>query len=137
MLNPLAALLLVLAPGEATPLEPSGVRPSGAIPAHHAEPFPPDWLRMESHALADPDCRHYAYEAYSDATHWLARYIMLPEQGEGFLKIEQVFLFPKEHGRSRPERIDPARIQADPSGQGVQWKGRFFKLVDRRDLIQD
>ncbi|MBI1751357.1 MAG: hypothetical protein HY014_07700 [Acidobacteria bacterium] len=137
MLNPLVSLVLVLNPGDATPLEPAGVRPSGAIPSLRAEPFPPDWLRLESHVLADPECRHYGYEAYSGEAHWLARYVMLPERGEGYLKIEQVFLFPRERGRGKAERIDPAKIQVDPSGQGLQWKGQFFKLVDRRDLIQD
>lgn len=136
MLNPLMCLLLALAPSAGPPpAEPAGVRASGLTPPFQAEPFPPDWLRMESHALADPDCHHYAYEAYSDGTHWLARYIMLPEEGEGFLKIEQLFLFPKEHGRSKPERIEPAKIQIEPTG--VIWKGRTFKLVDRRDLIQN
>lgn len=136
MLNPLFCLLLALAPGEGpAPAEPPGVHALGIIPPFRAEPFPPDWLRMESHGLADPDCHHYAYEAYSDGTHWMARYVMLPEKDEGFSKIEQVFLFSKDHGRSKPERIDPAKVLFEPSG--AVWKGRTFKLVDRRDLIQD
>ena len=72
MLNVLLICLLALVPGGATPpLEPNGVRASGNLPALQREPTPPDWLRLDSHLLADPDCRHYGYEVYAGDTQWL------------------------------------------------------------------
>ena len=136
MLNVVMVCLLALVPGEAQPpLEPTGVRPSGAIPAFQGEPAPPAWLRLDSHVLADPDCRHYGYEVYAGDTQWLVRYVMFPEEREEFREIEQVFLFPKEKGRAKVERILPAELQIEP--QAARWKGRVFRLVDRRDLIRD
>lgn len=136
MLKPLMACLLALHPGMAqSPLEPAGVRHSGAIPAFQADPVPPSWLRLESHALADPDCRHYAYEAYAGGTQWLVRYVMFPEDREGFREIEQVFLYPMEKGKAKVEPIAPADIQVD--ALAARWKGRIFRLVDRRDLIRE
>ena len=74
MLEILMTCLLALTPAQAAaPMEPAGVRLSGAIPAFRAEPAPPDWLRLDSHVLADPDCRHYSYEVYADGSHWLVR----------------------------------------------------------------
>lgn len=58
---------------------------------------------------------------------------MFPEDREDFREIEQVFLFPKNRGKA--ERIPPATVQIEP--QAAQWKGRIFRLVDRRDLIRD
>ncbi len=117
------------------PVGPPGVRPSGAIPAFQAEPVPPAWVRLESHGLADPDCRHYGYEAYADGTHWLVRYVMFPEDREGFREIEQAFLLSREPGREKPRRLSPADLQVEPLG--VRWKDRTFRLVDRRDLVRN
>ncbi|WP_291272352.1 hypothetical protein [Geothrix sp.] len=134
MLKTILTCLMVLVPGAAQPpLEPAGVRASGAIPGFQADPAPPAWLRLDSHLLADPDCRHYSYEAYAAPDGWLVRYIMFPEDREDFREIEQVFLYPKSRGKA--ERIPPASVQIEP--QAAQWKGRTFRLVDRRDLIRD
>jgi hypothetical protein len=136
MLKTLLASLLVLHPSEAVPPpEPAGVHVSGAIPTFQAAPVPPAWLRLESHVLADPDCRHYGYEVYAGDTQWLVRYVMFPEDREEFREIEMVFLYPKEKGKSKAEAIAPADLQIDPLA--VRWKGRVFRLVDRRDLIRD
>ena len=136
MLKTLLTCLLTLLPGDVpTPLEPVGVRASGAIPAFRGDPAPPDWLRLDSHTLADPDCRHYGYEVYTSDTQWVVRYVMFPEDREGFREIEMVFLFPKEKGKAKVQRIAPAELQVEP--QSVRWKGRSFRLVDRRDLIRD
>lgn len=136
MLKTLMACLLVLHPGEAqAPLEPAGVRVSGAIPVFQADPAPPAWLRLESHLLVDPDCRHYGYEVYAGGTQWLVRYVMFPEEGEGFREIEQVFLYPMEKGKAKVLSIAPAELQIDTLA--ARWKGRIFRLVDRRDLIRD
>jgi hypothetical protein len=136
MLKLLLTSLLVLVPGDApAPLEPAGVRASGAIPAFRTEPAPPDWLRLDSHRLADPDCRHYGYEVYASDTQWLVRYVMFPEDREEFREIEQVFLYPREKGRSKPAPVAPADLQIEPFA--ARWKGRQFRLVDRRDLLRD
>lgn len=136
MLNVLLICLLALVPGAASPpLEPAGVRASGTIPAFLGDPAPPAWLRLDSHLLADPDCRHYGYEVYAGDAQWLVRYVMFPEDREDFREIEQVFLFPKEKGKAKVERIKPADLQIEPLA--ARWKGRSFRLVDRRDLIRD
>lgn len=136
MLKTIMTSLLVLSPGVAAPpLEPTGVRASGAIPAFQGDPAPPAWLRLESHALADPDCRHYEYEVYAGETRWLVRYVMFPEAREEFREIEQVFLYPRGKGPSKGERIAPAELQIEP--RAARWKGRVFQLVDRRDLIRE
>lgn len=136
MLKAFMLCFLALVPGEAqAPLEPVGVRTSGAIPPFTGDPAPPDWVRLESHALADPDCRHYAYEVYVGETQWLVRYVMFPEEREEFREIEQVFLFPKVKGKGKAERVAPAELQIEPLA--ARWKGRLFRLVDRRDLIRE
>ena len=128
--------LLALVPGEvAPPPEPPAVRASGTIPPFTGDPAPPAWVRLESHALADPDCRHYAYEVYAGDTQWLVRYVMFPEEREEFREIEQVFLFPKVKGKGKVERVAPAELQIEPLA--ARWKGRVFRLVDRRDLIRE
>ena len=136
MLNVLLICLLALVPGEALPpVEPAGVHASGAIPAFQGDPTPPDWLRLDSHLLADPDCRHYGYEVYAGDTQWLVRYVMFPEGREEFREIEQVFLFPRVKGKAKVERLVPAELQIETLA--VHWKGRVFRLVDRRDLIRE
>lgn len=136
MLKTLMTCLLALPPlVAAPPLEPAGVRVSGAIPVFQADPAPPSWLRLESHVLADPDCRHYGYEVYAGETQWLVRYVMFPEDREEFREIEQVFLYPREKGKAKVESIVPGDLQIEP--QAARWKGRIFRLVDRRDLIRD
>src|SRR5512140_2660642 len=136
MLNVLMICLLALVPGESTPpLEPVGVRASGNLTAFQGDPVPPDWLRLDSHALADPDCRHYGYEVYAGDTEWLVRYVMFPEEREDFREIEQVFLYPREKGKAKVGRIVPAELQIEPLA--ARWKGRIFRLVDRRDLIRE
>jgi hypothetical protein len=92
-------------------------------------------VRLDSHALADPDCRHYGYEVYGGEAQWLVRYVMFPEGREEFREIEQVFLFPTARGTGRAERIAPADLVIEPTA--ARWKGRVFKLVDRRDLIRE
>lgn len=136
MLEILMTCLLALAPAQAAPpLEPAGVRLSGAIPVFRAEPAPPDWLRLDSHALADPDCRHYGYEVYAGGGQWLVRYVMFPEGREEFREIEQVFLFSAIRGMGKVERLPPAELAVESAG--AHWKGRVFRLVDRRDLIRE
>ena len=139
MLTPLLALLLsslpVALPGVQ---EPDGSHTVGVVPPFHGEPAPPGWLRKASHAAADPDCRHYVYEAYAGKDHWLVRYVMLPEGDEAFRDLEQVFLYPrsaKEDGPRKPMLIPPSDVTVEPSD--VRWKGEVFKLVDRRDLMKD
>ncbi|WP_243287731.1 hypothetical protein [Geothrix terrae] len=134
MLELLLTCLLASAQA-APPLEPAGVHLSGTIPAYRGEPAPPDWVRLDSHALADPDCRHYGYEVYAGEAQWLVRYVMFPEGREEFREIEQVFLYPKERGKAKVERIAPASLQVEP--EAVRWKGEVFRLVDRRDLVRD
>ena len=136
MLKILLISLCLLHRGESLPpQEPVGVRVSGAIPTYQAEPVPPSWLRLESHVLADPDCRHYGYEVYAGDTQWLVRYVMFPEDREAFREIEMVFLYPKGRERSKAEPVAPTDLQIDPLA--ARWKGRVFRLVDRRDLIRD
>ncbi|WP_243304728.1 hypothetical protein [Geothrix oryzisoli] len=136
MLNAFLFCLLALVPGGGPPpLEPAGVHASGAIPPFQGEPAPPAWVRLDSHVLADPDCRHYGYEVYAGDTQWLVRYVMFPEAREEFREIEQVFLFPMQKGKGKVEPVAPADLQIEPLA--ARWKGRVFKLVDRRDLIRD
>jgi hypothetical protein len=136
MLMPFLLILVCMFPTEAAPsLEPAGVRLSGAIPWFQTKPAAPAWLRIESHTLADPDCRHYTYEVYAGDTQWLVRYVMFPEEREEFREIEQVFYYPREKGRVKGVRVPPAEVQIEP--QAARWKGRSFQLVDRRDLIRD
>lgn len=138
MLAPLLALFLTAAPAATGPQEPDGSRTVGVVPPFHAEPAPPDWLRRASHAAADPDCRHYVYEAYAGKDHWLVRYVMLPEGDEAFRDLEQVFLYPrsaKDDGLRKPTLIPPSDVTVEPSG--ARWKGEVFRLVDRRDLMKD
>jgi len=136
MLTPLLALLLssmpVALPGAQ---EPDGSRTVGVVPPFHAEPTPPDWLRKVSHAVADPDCRHYLYEAYAGKDHWLVRYVMMPEADEAFRDIEQVFLYPQGVREGRTPKgaiLLPTEVTIDPTG--ARWRGEAFRLVDRRDL---
>ena len=136
MLETLLTCLVALASAQAAPpLEPAGVHLSGTIPAYQGEPAPPDWVRLDSHALADPDCRHYGYEVYAGETQWLVRYVMFPEGREEFREIEQVFLFPMVRGKAKAERIAPTDLVIEPTA--ARWRGRVFKLVDRRDLIRE
>lgn len=136
MLKTLLTCLLTLHPGAVPPsVEPPGVRLSGRIAPFQAEPAPPEWLRLESHLLADPDCRHYGYEVYAGEAHWLVRYVMFPEDREEFREIEQVFLYPRGRAKAKPERIPPGDLQVEPLA--VRWKGRVLPLVDRRDLLRD
>lgn len=138
MLTPLLALLLsslpVALPGVQ---EPDGSHTVGVVPPFHGEPAPPGWLRKASHAAADPDCRHYVYEAYAGKDHWLVRYVMLPEGDEAFREIEQVFLYPRGAAGPAPKgrAVPPAELTVDPSG--ARWRGELFRLVDRRDLQRD
>lgn len=138
MLAPLLALLLSTPPA-ALPVaqEPDGSHTVGVVPPFHGEPAPPDWLRRASHAAADPDCRHYVYEAYAGKDHWLVRYVMLPEGDEAFREIEQVFLYPRVTSGPVPKgrAIPPAELTVDPAG--ARWQGELFRLVDRRDLQRD
>ena len=139
MLTPLLALLLsslpVALPGVQ---EPDGSHTVGVVPPFHGEPAPPGWLRKASHAAADPDCRHYVYEAYAGKDHWLVRYVMLPEGDEAFRDLEQVFLYPrsaKGDGPRKPTLIPPSDVTVEPSD--ARWKGEVFRLVDRRDLKKE
>ncbi len=135
MLNTLLfAILMSLEPPSAPPSEPDQSRPIGIVPPFKAEPTPPDWLRTESHAIAFVDCQHYIYEAYAgpDGT-WLVRYVMLPEGNEAFREIEQAFLFGPKPGK-KPQELKPSDILYE--AQGATWKGKSFKLVDRRDLMR-
>ena len=138
MLTPLLALLLsslpVALPGVQ---EPDGSHTVGVVPPFHGEPAPPAWLRKVSHAAADPDCRHYVYEAYAGRDHWLVRYVMLPEGDEAFRDLEQVFLYPrsaKEDGPRKPR--DPA-LRRDRRALRRALEGEVFRLVDRRDLMKE
>lgn len=131
---PLFSLLLLVALGPVPPLEPPGVRLSGHLAPYRAEPFPPDWVRLETHRLADPDCRRYAYEAYAGEGHWLVRYVMIPEEREEFRDIEQVFLVPAGRDAKRIQPIRPSELEVEATA--LRWKGRILTLVDRRDLIR-
>ena len=136
MLNvTLACMLFLPSTVPQAPQEPAGVHASGAIPVFLADPVPPAWVRLDSHLLADPDCRHYGYEVYANDTHWLVRYVMFPEEREGFRDIEQVFLFPKEKGRAKVQSVPPPELQIQPLA--ARWKNQVFRLVDRRDLLRD
>jgi hypothetical protein len=136
MLKTLLTCLLALHLGAVPPpAEPPGVHLSGGITPFQAEPAPPAWLRLESHALADPDCRHYGYEVYAGEAHWLVRYVMFPEDREEFREIEQVFLYPRGKAKAKAERIPPGDLQVEPLA--VRWKGQTLRLVDRRDLLRD
>jgi hypothetical protein len=136
MLKTLMTCLLALFPGEIpVAREPDGVHVSGTIQSFRAEPFPPDWVRLESHILADPDCHHYVYEAYGSDVYWLVRYVLLPEGQEEFRDIEQIFLLSKEHGRAKPVRFKPSDVQIGSTE--ARLKGQVFRLVDRRDLLRD
>lgn len=134
MLAPLLVLLLPLTPGTVPPVEPPGVRLSGHLAPYRSEPFPPDWVRLETHRLADPDCRRYAYEAYAGEGHWLVRYVMIPEAREEFRDIEQVFLVPAVRDPRKIQRVSPAELGIEATA--VRWRGRILTLVDRRDLIR-
>lgn len=131
---PLFSLLLLVALGPVPPLEPPGVRLSGHLAPYRAEPFPPDWVRLETHRLADPDCRRYAYEAYAGAGHWLVRYVMIPEAREEFRDIEQVFLVPAVRDPRKIQRVSPTELEIEVTA--VRWRGRTLVLVDRRDLAR-
>ena len=136
MLKLLLTFLFALHPAEAqAPIEPPGVRVSGAIPLFQVEPIPPAWVRLESHALADPDCRHYAYEVYSGDSYWLVRYVMIPDDREEFREIEQVLFYPKVKDPSKVKRIPPADLKIDLFA--IHWRGSTLQLVERRDLIRD
>ena len=139
MLVPFLVFLLSSTPASKPQAqEPDGSRTVGVVPPFHGEPAPPDWLRKASHAVADPDCRHYLYEAYAGRDRWLVRYVMLPEGDEAFRDIEQVFLYPRsarEDGARKPTLIAPSEVTVEPSG--ARWKGEVFRLVDRRDLLKD
>ncbi|GLH70467.1 hypothetical protein GETHPA_20000 [Geothrix rubra] len=138
MLTPLLALLLSTLPATSPGIqEPDGSHTVGVVPPFHGEPAPPGWLRKASHAAADPDCRHYVYEAYAGKDRWLVRYVMLPEGDEAFREIEQVFLYPRVTSGPVPKgrAIPPAELTVDPAG--ARWQGELFRLVDRRDLQRD
>jgi hypothetical protein len=136
MLTPFLACLLQLSSDQSpTPIEPAGVHLSHAIPSFQTKPAPPAWVRLESNALADPDCRHYSYEVYASETQWLVRYVQFPEEREEFREIEQVFLYPKEKEGAKAERIAPSSLWVDL--QAARWNGRVFDLVDRRYLVRD
>lgn len=136
MLNALLMCLVLPHPGEVpVPSEPVGIRATGIIPTFLAEPKPPLWLRLDSQLLADPDCRHFGYEVYAGDRQWLVRYVMFPEEGEGFRELEIVLLYPREKGKTKAERLAPGQLQIEP--RAVRWQGRSFPLVDRRDLIRE
>lgn len=138
MLALLFVLLLSAPPVSAAPQEPDGSHTVGVVPPFHGEPAPPAWLRSASHATADPDCRHYLYEAYAGKDHWLVRYVMLPEGTEAFREIEQVLVYPRlpdGKGPQKPTLVAPSDLTVEPSG--ARWKGERFRLVDRRDLMRN
>lgn len=138
MLTSLLALSLSILPVAAPGVqEPDGSHTVGVVPPFRGDPAPPDWLRKVSHAAADPDCRHYVYEAYAGRDHWLVRYVMLPEGDEAFREIEQVFLYPRGAAGPAPKgrAVPPSELAVDPAG--ARWHGELFRLVDRRDLQRD
>lgn len=114
--------------------EPDGSRTLGILPPFKAEPQAPTWLRATSHALAMVDTRHYLYEVYAlPSNQWLVRYVLLPEEGEAFREIEQIFLFgPKPADRPKVMKNSDFVFEA----QEVTWKERRLPLVDRRDLLR-
>jgi len=135
MLNAIfLATLMSLQPPTAPPTEPDQSRPIGIVPPFKGEPAPPVWLRTESHTAAQVDCRHYLYEAYAgpDDT-WLVRYRMMPEEGETARRLEQFFQFGSKPGQ-KPQEVPVAEPVCE--GGTVTWKGKTFKLVDRRDLMR-
>ncbi|HEX9082599.1 MAG TPA: hypothetical protein VF768_09990 [Holophagaceae bacterium] len=137
MFAPLLSFLLLTTPVSSSSqglAEPDGSHVVGVVPPFHGEPAPPEWLRRLSHAAADPDCRHYVYEAYASDRHWMTRYVMLPEGDEAFRDIEQVFLFPRPGDAPKPTQIAPAQVSFEPSA--AHWKGEAFRLVDRRELMK-
>jgi hypothetical protein len=121
--------------GAKAPVEPSGVHLSGQVKPFRGLPFPPDWVRLDSQILADPDCHHYVYEVYVGKDQWLVRYVMLPEVGEGFRDAEQMFLYPMAHGQEKPKMIAPVEVQIGVTE--ATWNGMAFRLVDRRDLMRN
>lgn len=128
-------LPIILMAGLLRAQEPDGSQPVGAVPPIHAEPSPPAWLRSVSHATAFVDTQHYLYEVYAapvggDAT-WIVRYLMFPEGNEAFREIEQVFLF-DNNPKHKPKTLKPTEVILESKSAG--WKGKAFKLVDRRDL---
>jgi len=82
------------------------------------------------------DTEHYQYEAYAaepadPKAAWMVRYLMLPEGNEGFREIEQVFLFGQDLTK-KPKVLKPEELWVETDF--VRWKGKVYKLVDRRDL---
>lgn len=117
--------------------EPDGSRQAGLIPRFTALPAPPPELRALSHKQAMVDTEHYLYEAYAADPEeakggpWLVRYVLLPEVNESFREIEQIFLFaPNLAKKPRALRLDEVQVE---NGL-IRWKGKTFRLVDRRDL---
>lgn len=131
---PLLPLPLVLGQAPAPPPEPDGSRTVGIVPPFTGQPAPPLWLRSASHALAEVDTRHYLYEVYALAPdQWVVRYVMLPEEGEAFRDIEQVFIFgPKATDKAKRPKAEEFTFDA----RQAKWKSRILPLVDRRDLMR-
>ncbi len=114
--------------------EPDGSHPAGRTPAFSGQPAPPPELRALSHKQAMVDTEHYLYEAYAAEEAgggWLVRYVLLPEGNEAYREIEQVFLFAVDLGK-KPKGLKPQELQVET--HSVRWKGKAFRLVDRRDL---
>lgn len=131
---PLLLLPVLLSQSPVEPPEPDGSRTVGVVPPFKGQPEPPAWLRGSSHALAAVDTRHYLYEVYAvQPNQWLVRYVMLPEEGEAFRDIEQLFLFSSKAGE-KPRRPKGEEFLFD--ARQAQWKERVLPLVDRRDLMK-
>lgn len=130
----LMTTLLAFTQAAPAPVEPDGSRTLGIVPPYRAAPTPPAWLRSTSHELAALDCKHYAYEAYTDAKGaWLVRYISFPDVDEAFREIEQVFLFTGDP-KKKPLELKPADLRFEP--KSAILAGKTFLLVDRRDLLK-
>lgn len=135
---PLASFLLpvlMTGAGILSAQEPDGARSTG-IPFYKASPEPPAKLRILSHKVAWVDTRNYLYEAYAQEGSappeaWITRYVMFPEGLEGFREAEQAFLFGSDLD-AKPVKLKLEDLQVGATS--LQWKGKVFRLVDRRDL---
>lgn len=131
---PLPPIPFLLSQSPAQPPEPDGARTVGVVPPYKALPAPPAWLRATSHALAAVDTRHYLYEVYAVLPdQWLVRYVLLPEEGEAFRDIEQIYLFTSK-ASDKPRRPKNEEFLFD--SLEARWKDRSLPLVDRRDLMR-
>ncbi len=132
---PLLFVVLLQVPDRAQALpEPDGSRTFGIVPPYRADPFPPDWLRAESHRIARVDTRRYRYEAYAGSDgRWLVRYAMLPDTGETCRRETVVLVFRPERG-AEPTEPDPGAVTF--GDRVATWKGATFKLVDQRRLLR-